>query len=80
MRPYFRQNTPWSDPVPRVRGQRQNFTICPVTTIKIRLYPRDCRIVHEVVGWGRETGYSLADFARTLHHGVMTGRLVWDKF
>jgi hypothetical protein len=41
----FHQNTSWHNSVPRVRGQSLNFTICPVTTIKIRLYPQGCGIV-----------------------------------
>jgi len=52
-----------------------NFTIYAVTTIKIRLCPQGCGIVHEIVrrGRGRGTGYNQVDFARTLHDGVMTG-------
>jgi hypothetical protein len=48
-----------------------NFTIYAVTTIKIRLCPQGCGIVHEIVrrGRGRGTGYNLVDFARTLHDG-----------
>jgi len=45
---YFRQKTPCHDPVPRVREQSLNFTIFPVTTIKIRLYPRGCEMG---MGW-----------------------------
>jgi len=47
MAAYFRQNTPclWT---------KCGLRIHAVTTIKIRLYPQVCGIVHEVVGWGRE--------------------------
>jgi len=58
---YFRQNTPWHDPVPRVREQSLNFTICPVTTIKIRLYPRGCEMGYGVVEWGRGIEYKVVD-------------------